>query len=293
MPQSYPNYPEFICTKLESARGHQPTGQTSDPAGLALPHVDYGRIKCDFLFEHSAFALQTDSYVNTNGFDETLRYYQVLPSRMDTDWISYQGGIMRYLTSAGGATRPNLQQIQANIGFPEINADVRRMWWRVPFNAWTAYDPDTGTASPLWARVYGNLGSGTKPMSGTVNNASLFGYPAGSLLFMGVDEELKLDPLGQGQCWNLLFKWMFKPRAFTTFFSTKTRRRARSGLRTSRVTTSRGAGPRTTRRGASPPAWPCLLKRITTSSPHFTEAPAPRSSRPCIRTAWHRCGWRR
>jgi hypothetical protein len=66
--------------------------------------------------------------------------------------------------------------------------------------------------------VYGAAESGIAPFAGTINQSALFGYPAGTLLFTGVDEELKRDPLGQGFAWDLTFKWLFKPRLHNWFY---------------------------------------------------------------------------
>jgi hypothetical protein len=214
MPQTYPDYPAFAATKLERAAGHQPVGETDDPAGLALPLPEYSRLRLDVLFEHVPFELVPDADVT--GFDETQRYLQPLPAKMDTASISYHGGILRYLRPDGGSGRPNEQQVQGNVGFPEVRGEVARKWVRVPFGAWSAVDPDTGSPSALWTRVYGS--GGAAPFTGTVNKDSLFGYPAGTLLFLGVDEELKRDQVAQGWCWDLTFKWLFKPRRHNFYY---------------------------------------------------------------------------
>lgn len=192
MPQTFPGKPQFACVKLVSATGHKFDGTVND----RVPQ--YTRAECVFQFDHVPFALSDDEETGQN---ETLRYLQVLPGTNDVQYLTLPGGTMSYWRATGAAV-PHGKAVPFNIGKPLPTSIIARKWIRVPYEGW-------GTGTPLYERVFGD---GTAaPYVGTVNKTDFLGYKAGQLLYLGVEEELDKDPLGDALCWTLTHRWMYKP----------------------------------------------------------------------------------
>ncbi len=194
MPQTYPGKSSFAAVAIESITGAGGPGIDNDDD---VP--EYPDARMVVRYEHVPFVLQSDA--NTTA--ETQRYVQTIPSRSDVSYLTLPGGTLNYITSDN--SRPDETPIPFTVGFPETQATRSFKWWRVPFLAW---QPNT----PLFERVYGDLEENKKPWIGTVNSQSLYGIPAGQLLFLGVEEDLVTDPLGESLCWHLTMIFLHKPR---------------------------------------------------------------------------------
>ena len=204
LPQTYPLLPEFACTKLEDAHpypiskfgGEQFLGKS--PLG-AIPA--YAKMTCEFTFEHVPFALLPDDLTSS----ERFRYTQTLPSTTEANYLTLPGSVLRYLGPDGTPAPPQRTSIPYSLGFPIVSQIVRRRWIRVPFLAWQP-------GSPLSNRVLGSPADGIRAYIGTVNDRNFMGYDRWTLLYLGLDEELDRDPIGQDYCWNLTHKWAFDPQ---------------------------------------------------------------------------------
>jgi hypothetical protein len=203
MPQSPPDLDEFAFVRVQSATGHR--FDEDDPGHDAFPSPTYDKMEVVLVAEHVPFDLKTDEETTT----EDERYLQTLPSQAEVQYLGLPGGTMRYIRESG-VGRPNLVPIPYGIGIPEVTAAVSRKWVRIPFLAWQP-------GSQLFERVYGVAESGTPPYAASVNKTALLGYQPGTLLFMGVEEELVRDPIGTGFVWNLVLKWMWKDQGHNRF----------------------------------------------------------------------------
>lgn len=206
LPQSFPGLPQFVATVLEDAHGypirrfHDVTFLGESPLG---PMPAYAKMNCEVTFECVPFALLPD----TGTSSELFRYVQKLPSLSDASYLTLPGSILRYLRDPDGpnpTARPNNVPIQASVGFPVVTQTVRRKWIRLPDEAW-----DIGT--PLFNRVVGDPSNGIRSYIGTLNDRNFMGYDRWTLMYLGVDEERDLDPLGN-LVWNLTHKWLFDPQ---------------------------------------------------------------------------------
>ena len=193
----------FVAVKVPRATGHQITGDDVLTGDFPVP--EYNRMRVSVLFQHCPFDVEADADVTV----ETQRYVQTLPSQHNTNYISLPAGVMKYQKSGGGG--PTGQQVPYGIGFPVPESIISRKWIRLPFAAW-------GPGTTLFNRVHGDTAAGTKPYVGTINRTAFLGYPAGHLLYLGPEEELQLDPLGDAFCWNLTHKWLVKYYAPHTWF---------------------------------------------------------------------------
>ncbi len=208
LPQRPPDLDEFAFVRVQSAKGHQFVQDDDD--FINYPSPTYTKMEVVLVAEHVPFELQTDAEA---GLVETGRYLQTLPSQADVQYLQLPGGTMRYIRTDGvseGNPRPHLIPIPYGIGIPEVTAIITRKWIRIPFDAWKP-------GSQLHERVYGNAEGGIPPYAATVNKTVILEYPIGTMLFMGVEEELVRDPLGTGFVWNLTVKWLWKDQGHNRF----------------------------------------------------------------------------
>jgi hypothetical protein len=210
LPQRVPDKPKFAFTELNSATGHQ--FYTDQPRGETVPITPgYTKLKCTVTAQMLPFDLYDDADIT----DESDRYVQTLPSQNEVSYLNLPGGIMRYKTVSGGAGKPNNVRIPYNIGFPVPTSTISRKWIRIPFESW-------GPGTILFNRVFGDVYEGELPFCGSVNKYEFLGYPPGYLLYLGVEEELQMDPLGEALAWNLTHKWQaahLAPHNWKYFFS--------------------------------------------------------------------------
>lgn len=201
-PQTYPGKPTFAAVAIESITGAGGPGIDNDDA---VP--EYPKAKLVVRYEVVPFAIKPD----TETTSETQRYVQTIPARSDVLYLTLPGGTLNYIVDGGSGTpgsgtpRPHLIPIPFTIGKPETQSVRAFKWWRVPALVWQP-------SSPLFQRVYGNYEQGEEPWIGTVNSQTLYGIPAGQLLFLGTEEELVTDPLGNALCWHLNHMFLHKPR---------------------------------------------------------------------------------
>lgn len=207
LPQAWPDKPRIACVEVNPATGHVLVDDSDDD----LPVPQYERMKVAVTFQSLPYDLRTDADTTS----ETQRYVQVMPSTSEIQYLNLPGGTMVYKPSSGSAV-PNNKPIPYGVGFPIPTLNIARKWHRVPWNCW-------GEGTPLYGRVFGDIQAGTKPFAGTCNVDELFGYPAGYLLYVGVEEEIDYDPLGDELCWNLTHKWIARtvaPHNWLYFYST-------------------------------------------------------------------------
>ena len=209
MPQTWPGKPQFAAVKIPRAIGHK--FLNDDVTSETYPIPTYDKRKVTVIYQHMPFALIDDTHTTA----EYLRYTQTMPAQHEVSYLNLPGGVMRFFKNGGGG--PSDKPIPYSVGFPVPMSTITRKWIRVPFEAWG----DQSTAA-LYGRVYGNYETGEKPYTGTVNNATFLNYPPGYMLYLGVEEELQLDPLGDSLCWNLSHKWLIShlaPHTWKYYFS--------------------------------------------------------------------------
>lgn len=226
LPQTVPGKPQFAFVALENATGHKfEVDEPRDDTARETIEPTYERRRCTLIAQHVPFAMRAD-----NAGAESLRYVQTLPSQGQTDYLNLPGGVMKYYKSGGGG--PTNKSIPYSIGFPEPKSIVKRKWIRVPYNCW-------GPGTELYARVYGNQEEGTAPYVGSINSVVMFpdadsgiGINPGYLMFLGVEEEIQLDPLGDGLAWDLTLTWQqthLAPHTWKYYYSTAAADAANNG----------------------------------------------------------------
>lgn len=199
VPMRYPHREYLVATKIVSATG-QGKVQGNDANGVPV----YPDIRVQVQFEHAPFGVAADDDTP----HEWNRYTQTLPSTPDVSYLNLPGGIMKYIRQEETGD-PHGIPVPYSIGYPEAVTRIKRKWCRLPWDAW-------GAGTTLFERVYGDWEDGTRGYTGCVNNATFLGYPAGSLLFLGVEEEPVLDPVAEGDyglSWDLTYEFLFKPAA--------------------------------------------------------------------------------
>jgi hypothetical protein len=199
LPQRDPEVPEFVATKLTSAKGAGGPG-IDDPELNYYPSYPY--MDCTYQFEHVPFEVRADDEIT----EEYQRWLVRLPAQPDVQYLTLPGGVMHFLrkpTDPDPGAMPTGRPVPYNIGFPHATEIVAYKWVRVPYEVWL------GPGSPIWDRVHGNIAAGKRPYVGTINSHEILGYAPGTLLFLGVEEELKRDPLGAGFSWDLTFRWQW------------------------------------------------------------------------------------
>lgn len=215
LPQRWPDKPRIAFVSVDSANGHKFLADESE----ALKVPTYERMKVVLTLQSMPYDFLSDADTTS----EKDRYVQVMPSTAEISYLNLPGGSMVYKPEAGGV--PDDVPIPYGIGFPVATLNISRKWHRVPWDCW-------GEGSPLHQRVYGNIQAGTKGWVGTCNVDELFGYPAGYLLYIGTEEEIDYDPLGDDLCWNLTHKWIARvasPHNWLYFWSSKAADASKNG----------------------------------------------------------------
>ncbi|MCE9566544.1 MAG: hypothetical protein K8U57_31355 [Planctomycetes bacterium] len=215
IPQTWPGKPQIAAIRLDSATGHQFTQDNDAPDELLTPEYNYAKLA--FTFQQLPYSLLEDDVTT----DQIETYVQVMPSTSDISYLGLPGGTMAYNVEGGvwgpppvGAI-PFSKPIPYPLGFPVPTLTISRKWHRVPLDCW-------GPGTPLFQRVYGDVPTGKKPFAGTVNAETFLGFEPGYLLFLGTEEELEYDPLGDVLSWTLTHRWQAKtlaPHLWLYFFS--------------------------------------------------------------------------
>lgn len=177
MPMYFPGRPNYLAMGIENIRGAKSCGIDDTNTVPAYTHARF-TVRHELVFFNTA----------EDGVEEHARYVEILPSTTDVNYLSMPGSIMQFRSSGGpGPLSPDGIPIPYPIGRPEAVTKMGRKWHRVPKSAWQ-------TTGPLYKRVKGDPVTGERGYVGTVNKNTLFGMPPGTLLFMGVDEEVIPDP---------------------------------------------------------------------------------------------------
>lgn len=213
MPQVFPDpgYEQYAAMAAEDTRGARSPGIND-----ARTVPAYKSAKIIMRHEQVFFGLASDAQVAA-GFPEYNRYVERLPSTVETSYLSFPGSGMTLRSLSG--TAPSGTLVPYNVGRPEALTRIAFKWWRVPYEAWVP-------GSPLYSRVHGNpsnttivpvIGAPTglgkvvgAPYIGCVSSAPMLGYPAGQVMFEGVEEAIVPDPVRGFPCWNLTFKFLVK-----------------------------------------------------------------------------------
>lgn len=205
MPQVFPDagYEQYIALAMESVRGARSAGK--DDAKYVPA---YTSAKLNVRHEQVFWGLGADGAV-----PEYNRYVEKLPSTVETSYLTIPGSCMYYrLESAAYVQAPQATLIPYNVGRPEVMTRISYKWHRIPYEMWYP-------GSPLYLRVQGDPSKITSnaggrivgyPYIGTVSRLAFGGYPAGFMLFEGVEEELVPDPVRGFPCWNLTYKFLVK-----------------------------------------------------------------------------------
>lgn len=209
MPMSVPGYPAFVAVEIESVTGTGGCGKGTD----SIP--TYPKARIVVRHELVYYLLEDDAFTIT----EYDRYVEVMPSTVETNYLTVPGSMITYRVAAPFAAQlPGGNTIPYSIGHPETTSKIGRKWHRVPRAAWEN--------SPLQKRVKGGPPgvdaagnpTGGRGYIGTVNKTPILGRPSGTLLLLGVDEEIVGDATvdntndpGMGDyAYNLTYWWLEK-----------------------------------------------------------------------------------
>lgn len=196
MPLIFPGTDKTICTQAKS-KGFK---FTADDTSGRVRVPGYWAEEWELTFEVPRFDLHDDPPTS-----ERLRYVETMPREVVSEYLSLPGTGLNFLTPLGGD--PHGQAIPYNVGLPMVSGRVKFKWWRIPRIAWQP-------GSTLWNRVFGDPDGGDIPYVGTVNSNTGYvgqgsnGYPIGTLLLEGVEEELTFDPVAEDFAYNLV--WVSK-----------------------------------------------------------------------------------
>lgn len=203
MPQTFPDagYEQYIALAAEDVRGARSAG-IDDLKQIPA----YTSAKLSMRYEQVFWGLGADGTIA-----EFNRYVEQLPSTIESAYLTMPGSMMQFRQSSGGLP-PNGYPIPYGIGFPQVLTKIAYKWHRIPFSAWY-------TGSPLYNRVHGDPANQTLnasgryvgiPYVGTVSRLAFAGYPAGYVMFDGVEEEIVPDPVDGFPCWNLIYRFTIK-----------------------------------------------------------------------------------
>ena len=224
LPQQFPNNEKLIATGI-TISGHQSIGQTgygnttgaSAPVGCLTIQNAYTMVKLEVRYTLEMYRADvTDSLIGA-GLTEKDRYVSYPETTSAVEYGTMPAGMLNYIGISGSAG--NMTPIPFSIGkiFPWQNFPVT--WHRLPDAAW-----GESVSTYLMQRIYGN---GTSvPYLGTVNKTSIFGKPAGTLLFEDVRAIHEASPVGDagniagsnGWEWRLEYKFTFNPNQWNKLY---------------------------------------------------------------------------
>lgn len=218
MPQTHPDFPSWICTKVVDITGHQILADDAD----GMPTYTDAEVRA--LYEMAPFLLLED----TDPTNELARYttYAGGPGneiQVATDYLSMPGGTLNFLVEGGELTppftAPHMTPIPYGWGFPVVKETWSMTWKRVPYTAFTP-------GSALWTRVYGDPSTGTRPYLGAYNKTEFQDRKPGTTQLIGVEPRLLPDPDGEGWAWDLKYTFNSAPEGQLAFYFFDTRRDA-------------------------------------------------------------------
>lgn len=211
VPQKDPDYPAWLCTKCEIMPWRYTGTVTAPVAGTeALPNYERADLSCTY--EMVPFAALSDEDAPLGPLPNELNRYVSGPGYPgaditgETQYISLPGGAQQFRT-ASGTGKPAGVSVPHGIGLPENKRRFKIVWRRVPLAAWVP-------GAPLFDRVFGVPGSGTRSWIGSLNKTALIGYDALQLQLATIEERLLPDPTGLGYSWELGFVFDQKPVPF-------------------------------------------------------------------------------
>jgi hypothetical protein len=201
LPQRDPDYPNWVCTKVELMPWRYMGTIPAKSAG-SEPVPNFDRCDLEATYEMVPFELVADD----DTVVETQRYvtwpgFPGADITTTTDYVQMVGSMLKYRTTDGAAKPANVP-IPYYIGFPENKSTIRFIWRRVPFDVW-------GPSSSLFQRVIGSEAG--RGYIGAVNLTTFRGYPPAQLQLLGVEQRLLPDPTGLGYSWDLTFLASQKP----------------------------------------------------------------------------------
>lgn len=216
MPQTHPDFPSWICTKVTDITGHQLIGDDADD----MPEYTDAEVRA--LYEMASFLLLEDTEVAS----ETARYVTSAGGpgneiQTTTDYLSMPGGVLNFLVEGGELvppfTPPHMTPINYGFGFPVVKETFSVTWRRVPY---VAFIP----GSNLYTRIYGDPSTGTRPYLGAYNSTTLFDRKIGTCQLVGVEPRLLPDPDGLGWAWDIKYSFSHSPEGQLAFYFFDTRR---------------------------------------------------------------------
>lgn len=193
LPKSHPQYPWLYASAINSIKGHGISPQDLD-ADLQDANTDlecepitdryvlYREYAYQITFTPRPFALVGDdeisfydgSWYNYDGVLEEFQFvdewtrYTVFTETPTMDFVTATQGQMTFRTQTGGTVAPNGTAYAASPRMYLPNKTLKCMWMGVPY------------------RYVTSINSFLAQALGTINQNEWNGYPAGTLLFMGV-----------------------------------------------------------------------------------------------------------
>lgn len=211
MPNPFPDpgYEQYIALACVPAKGARSAGK--DDARVVPA---YKSASLDIRHELVFWGLGADGAV-----PEYNRYVEQLPSTTDSSYLTIPGSMMNYRNPTLPFLVPSGVLIPYSIGRVEVVQKLAYKWHRLPYEAWypgsplfkrVKGDPSNTTVVPVVGAPAGMGKAVGLPYVGMVNSVAWNGYPAGTLLFDGVDEEIVPDPVRGFPCWNLTLRFISK-----------------------------------------------------------------------------------
>lgn len=238
-PQRHPLFLSLWASRVASMKGFKPAPtkpaagagnrtysitdytQTGTPVPTNYTLAEYESAIVEVEYTHPRYNIAGDGEFIARGLQyEYQCYTEMLDPSASADYVTLPGMALKY--AAEDLLRPHGITIPYGVGKVLPLEEFTLVWHRIPYEVYQDGGLDGACRSALHRRIYGDVGettcnsgsglaTGSNPYLGTVNRFPIFGRPAETLLFTGVQPVRRFGPIPTTWEWDLHYTFSFDP----------------------------------------------------------------------------------
>lgn len=238
-PQRHPLFLSLWASRVASMKGFKPAptkpaagagnrtysitdySQAGTPVPTNYTLAEYESAIIEVEYTHPRYNIAGDGESIFRGLTaEFQRYTEMLDPSASAEYVTLPGMALKFTT--GDASPPDGITIPYGVGKVLPIEEFTVVWRRIPYEVYQDGGLDGTSRSALHRRIYGDIGNttggsgaglsaGRNPYLGTVNRFPIFGRPAETLLFSGVQPVRRFGPIPTTWEWDLHYTFSFDP----------------------------------------------------------------------------------